>query len=194
MRLCTRRARLGLVGVFATLGLAAGACGPSSNGTPVANAAGVWVEVSPATITAGGNVFIRADCGDNSNVASVKSEAFGTLTLHPWDSLLQAQTNVPGMTPAATFDVRLECATGSTANTTLTVLGNAASVPSDKAAPSKGPATGGGYLADRSFWQATRDSLSGPVGWFTAAAIAFVSAGVFAALTVRRRPVTRRRR
>ncbi len=109
----------------------------------VANAAGVWVTVNPATITAGSQTQIQASCGDNVNSATVSSVVFGSRTLQPVAGVLTTTVTVPPNTAKGTYGVRLACPTGSQATTTLTVLN--AGTPSGTAVP--GPGTGGGFLA-----------------------------------------------
>ncbi len=106
------------------------------------NAAGVWVQVSPATVAAGNQTQIQASCGDNANPATVTSPVFGSVKLQPVAGLLAATVSVPADTMRGTYDVRLECATGSTAITTLTVLPEGSSTQGVH-----GPNTGGGFLA-----------------------------------------------
>jgi hypothetical protein len=114
-----------------------------------ATSAGVWITVSPATVDAGSQVSIKANCNDDLNPATVKSTAFGEVTLQPSDNVLMAQVTVPPDTPKATYNVRLDCSTGSRASTTLTVL-NTPSVTPRAASATLGPHTGGGFLANSS--------------------------------------------
>jgi hypothetical protein len=109
----------------------------------VASTAGVWIEVNPATVTAGFQVSIRASCNDNTNPATVKSNAFGTVTVHPVNGLLLAEVMVASDTPEGVYDVRMTCPSGSRANTNLTVR-NTSVVQKQ---PTLGPDTGGGFLA-----------------------------------------------
>lgn len=119
--------------------LALAACSQSTM-----NAAGVWVQVSPSTVAAGGQTQISASCGENANSATVSSPVFGSVTLQPVAGMLGTTVTVPADTMRGTYDVRLECATGSTAITTLTVLG----AGEGSANPTMhGPNTGGGFLA-----------------------------------------------
>ena len=127
------RMLLALAGLFAIA-----ACSPSTT-----NAAGVWVRLSPATVTAGFQTQIRASCGENANAATVSSPVFGSVTLQPVGGVLSATVTVPANTPKGTFDVRLNCATGSQATTTLTVLNG-----NQQARGMHGPNTGGGFLAN----------------------------------------------
>jgi hypothetical protein len=129
--------------LLATAGASAlmvGGCGVAQ-----ASASGVWVQVSPGTISPGGTVKITASCGDSSNSATVNSIVFGTLTLQPQSALLIGQVIVPTSSAAGTFAVDLTCKTGSTATTTLTVLGS--NVVTTPPPATLGPHTGGGYLA-----------------------------------------------
>jgi hypothetical protein len=138
--------RMRSVGVLlATAGATAmlvGGCGVAQ-----ANASGVWVQVSPGTISPGNAVKITASCGDSSNSATVTSLVFGTLTLHPQSALLIGQAMVPANSAPGTFSVDLTCKTGSSATTTLTVLGSTAA-PTTKPPATVGPHTGGGFLAN----------------------------------------------
>jgi len=120
--------------------LLATACADAS-----ANSAGVWVRVSPTTITAGYQTQVQASCGENANAATVSSPAFGSHTLQPVAGVLSAKVTVPATTPKGTYDVRLACPTGSQATTTLTVLGT--SINGQSAPAVRGPGTGGGFLA-----------------------------------------------
>jgi hypothetical protein len=125
------------------LATAAVMCSGAACTDAAANSAGVWITVSPATVDAGSQVTIKANCGDNVNSATVKSTAFGEVTLQPIDGKLSTQVTVPPDTPKATYDVRVTCSSGSRASTTLTVL-NATTV---QAKATLGPNTGGGFLA-----------------------------------------------
>ncbi|HET6211345.1 MAG TPA: hypothetical protein VFE14_00590 [Micromonosporaceae bacterium] len=105
-----------------------------------AHAADLWVEVNPSTIQAGFSISIRASCGDNVNPAKVKSDAFGEQTMLPNNGFLYATVSVPENKKPKGYTVTLSCPNGSSATTTLFVLGM------DQ--PSKGPHTGGGGLAN----------------------------------------------
>lgn len=129
------RVLLGSTGLVAVCCLGAG-CAEA-----VANAAGVWVEVSPSTIEPGLGISVRADCGENTSTATVASKAFRTLTLQPRGGLLKGETTVPLTTRAGTYGVLLTCSSGATASTTLSVVKGGAP------ASSIGPHTGGGFLA-----------------------------------------------
>lgn len=151
-------------------------CGGSSCTDAMANSAGVWITVSPGTVTAGFDVIIKASCGDNANAASVTSNAFGTITVTPVDGVLTAQVMVPANTPKATYDVRLSCPTGSRATTTLTVLSSAAPTLQPSHA-NLGPNTGGGFLA--------RDQVPADRAAYAWLAVGLGSLLAAAAMTVR---------
>jgi hypothetical protein len=175
------RATIGAFMRFARVLLATAAvlCGGASCTEAAANAAGVWIEVSPATITAGFQVSIRASCGDNANPATVKSNAFGTVTLQPVGGLLSTQVTVPPDTPKGTYDVRLTCPTGSRANTTLTVL-NTATVTHQA---TLGPNTGGGFLAG----DGSRPADRSPFVWLGVGLTSLLAAAAVAVRTKRSR-------
>src|SRR5262245_6565534 len=129
-----------LAGAAACL-VASGAagCGEAHAGT----SSGVFVRVSPRTISPGTNVRITASCGDGSSSATVTSIAFGTLTMLPEGTLMTGTAFVPPSAAPGTISVDLTCRNGSTATTTLTIVGSNA-VPSTA---TMGPHTGGGFLA-----------------------------------------------
>jgi hypothetical protein len=106
-----------------------------------AAAQGVFVEVNPNTIQAGYQVGIQASCGEDLNPASVKSGAFGEITLTPptGSQYLTGSATVPADTRAGEYKVDLKCANGATASAELFVLG--------MARPTKGPNAGGGGIA-----------------------------------------------
>lgn len=127
------RLLVALAGLFAVA-----ACSPSTT-----NASGVWVRVSPTTVTAGYQTQIQASCGENANAATVSSPVFGSVTLQPVGGVLGTTVTVPVTTQKGTYDVRLACPTGSAATTTLTVLS-----AGHQARGMHGPNTGGGFLAN----------------------------------------------
>jgi hypothetical protein len=102
---------------------------------------GVFVQVDPNTIQAGYQVEIHASCGEGLNPATVRSGAFGEITLTPYlgSRFLFGSTTVPADTRAGEYDVDLRCANGGRASTELFVLG--------MARPTRGPDTGGGGTA-----------------------------------------------
>jgi hypothetical protein len=122
--------------VFAAV--AAGATAALVWGVP-ASADGAWIEVNPSSIQAGYRVGIRASCQENLNEATVSSGAFGEITLAPEHGFLVGAVTIPADTKPKGYRVRLRCPTGSSASTTLNVIGM------DR--PTHGPATGGGGLA-----------------------------------------------
>lgn len=101
-----------------------------------------WVEVSPNTVTAGSLVAVRADCGDSSSPTPATSEAFGSVTMQPQNSLLQAEVRVPVTTAPGRYEVRAECSPAEAPTTTLTV------VAENPDRPTVGPHTGGGFLGE----------------------------------------------
>jgi len=137
-----------------------------------AQADGAWIEVNPSSIQAGYRVGIRASCEDNLNEATVKSDAFGEIKLLPEYGFLVGAVTIPTNKKAKTYDAKLTCANGSTASTTINVIGM------DR--PTKGPATGGGGTA----------SDSGPSsGLVMAGGAATIAAGL-GLLVLRRRRAT----
>jgi hypothetical protein len=105
-----------------------------------ARAAATYVEVNPSTVQAGYLVGIRASCDDNTKPATVKSEAFGEVTVRPQYDVLTAAVTVPADTPPRTYTVRLTCDLLESATARLNVL--------EGGRPSEGPATGFGGMAD----------------------------------------------
>ena len=122
-----------------TVALAAG-CAEATAG----DRTGVWVEVSPSTVQAGELVAIRAACVNNSQTGSVTSDAFGTVSVTPKGGYLSAEVQVPPTARAGQHQVKVTCADGQTATTTLTVVEPTPSEPPGQ--PTVGPHTGGGYL------------------------------------------------
>nr|WP_245724910.1 hypothetical protein [Micromonospora citrea] len=96
----------------------------------------VFVEVSPSTVEPGFLVGIRASCRDNSIPATVVSDAFGRVQVHPQRGLLTAAPMVRERTRPGNYRVKLECRDGETASTMLQVV--------KAVKPSRGPATGFG--------------------------------------------------
>jgi len=135
-----------------------------------ARADSAWIELNPSTIQAGYRVEIKASCGENLNQAKVTSKAFGEVILAPKLGFLIGDVTVPDKTREGDYDVKLHCANGSTATTTLNVIG--------MARPSHGPHTGGGGLA--------ASSTGG--GALVAGGLAAVAAGVGLVALRRRRP------
>ncbi|MGN9910442.1 hypothetical protein ACTMTJ_23080 [Phytohabitans sp. LJ34] len=104
-----------------------------------AYADGAWVEVNPSSIQPGYRVGVRGSCQENLNDAVAKSKAFGEVKMAPEHGFVVAAVTIPTGTKPGDYDVKLSCANGSTATTTMYVLGM------DN--PTKGPATGGGGTA-----------------------------------------------
>jgi LPXTG-motif cell wall-anchored protein len=110
-------------------------------GTPApAYADGAWVEVNPSSIQAGYRVGVRGSCQENLNDATARSDAFGEVKMAPEHGFVVAAVTIPTGAKARGYTVKLSCANGSTATTTMYVLG--------MDHPTKGPATGGGGTAD----------------------------------------------
>jgi hypothetical protein len=118
-------------------------------GPTPARAASVFIEVNPSTVLAGFAVSIRASCGSSVTPAKAISPAFssGSVTLAPDKLFLIGTATVPRDKAAHGYPVRLSCKTGRTATTTLWVIAASSQ-------PTRGPNTGGGFLAHQ----------GGPVG------------------------------
>jgi hypothetical protein len=125
-------------GFLSALAAAAGTTAVLWGATPAA-AASSWIEVNPSSIQAGSSVAIRASCQDNTSPATAKSSAFGQVTLVPQNGFLVGSVTIPANTRARTYSVRLSCPNGSSARTSLNVVG--------MERPTLGPATGGGGTA-----------------------------------------------
>jgi hypothetical protein len=151
--------------------------------------------VSPTIVAPGSTVQIRASCVDNSASATVTSQAFGSTTVLPSNSMLFAEVTIPATATSGRFDVTVTCKSGSTATTSLTIMVSAAT---PTAAPAtRGPNTGGGYLAQHGGadtstpWTA---QLSGPAGWFGIGVLALLAAAAIGLRShrMRRAPVRTR--
>jgi len=164
MRALPSIVRIALVG-------AAAATGAALVGGAPARADGAWIELNPSTIQSGYRVGIKATCEENLNQATVTSKAFGEVILAPEFGFLVGAVTVPTGTREGTYDVKLTCANGSHATTTLNVIG--------MAHPSYGPHTGGGGLAD--------SGRGGPAVLATGVASVGVGLGMLAARRRRRR-------
>lgn len=115
-----------------------------------ARAADVYVQLTPSTVEAGYLVGIRASCRSNWHPATVESEAFGSVTVHPQDGFLTGTATVPAQTRSGTYRVKLHCPEGPSASTMLTVTAARHSPhpqPPPRPNPSRGPATGFGGTA-----------------------------------------------
>jgi hypothetical protein len=102
-------------------------------------AATVFVETNPSTVQAGDEVGVRASCDDNLQPATVRSDAFGAVTVRPRYGFLTATVVVPVTTKAGDYRVRLTCPNKDEATSILHV------VTRDR--PTKGPAAGFGGAA-----------------------------------------------
>lgn len=130
----------GVAAAVAALGLAAGpALLPAA---PAYAADDEFVEVTPSTVRADDVLGLKASCGDkaaNAQAATVRSDAFGEVTVRPQDGVLTAAATVPVDQRAGSYGVRLACRNGRSARATLHVVGDTR--------PSRGPATGFGGTA-----------------------------------------------
>ncbi len=123
-------------------------CGALVVMTPApAHADGEYIKITPSTIQAGFQVEIVAWCGDNVNPATVKSDAFGVVTITPQpdprDSgkyLHRGTATIPQDKQPRAYSVTMTCPSNQTATTTLHVV--------NYNLPSRGPRTGGGALAN----------------------------------------------
>lgn len=135
-----------MAGILAGLALAPPALAPPAPAlaAPAAPAADeVFVEVNPSTIEAGERVGIRASCPSNDKPATVRSDAFGRVTVEPRFGFLVRSVTIPSDQDPRSFTVRLTCPTGETATATLHVV--------NRTRPTRGPATGFGGTADTGF-------------------------------------------
>lgn len=112
-----------------------------------ARADGEYLRVTPSTIQAGYQVEIEGYCGDNVNPATVKSDAFGVVTITPRQDangkfVHRGTATVPGNTAPKAYPVTMTCPSQQAATTTLHVV--------NYNVPSKGPKTGGGGTASNS--------------------------------------------
>jgi hypothetical protein len=182
-----------MIGALVTILALSGVAGCAD---AVANSAGVWVSVSPATVNAGAQTQVTASCGENVNEATVSSIAFGSHTLQPVGGVLATTATISPETAPGTYGVRLACATGSQATTTLTVIGGTAS-PSGKV---PGPNTGGGFLArnpDQARDQDQAELASAPADrtplvWL-GVGLGFLTAGAIVAVRNKQRAAVRSR-
>lgn len=159
-------ARLAATGAALFAGAATLLAGPAP-----AHAQSVFIEATPSTVLAGFTVSLRGSCGSMASPAKVQSEAFGSVTLQPDSNFLSGQATVPTNKAPRSYSVRLTCPSGGSATTTLWVV-------SATAMPTRGPNTGGGYLANH----------RGPGGSImVAGGLAAAGAGGVALWTVRRR-------
>jgi hypothetical protein len=104
-----------------------------------AQAAALYVEITPTTARPGDQVGIRASCTDNINPATVTSTALGTVRVKPDTGLLTATVVLSTTVKPGDYAVNLTCPDKKTATATLHVVA--------RVEPSRGPATGGGGTA-----------------------------------------------
>ncbi|WP_117208469.1 hypothetical protein [Allorhizocola rhizosphaerae] len=110
-----------------------------------AHADGEYIRITPSTIQAGFQIEIEAFCGDNVNPATVKSEAFGVVTITPQQDprsgkfVHRGTATIPQDKHARAYPVTMTCPSNQSATTTLHVV--------NFNVPSRGPRTGGGALA-----------------------------------------------
>ncbi|SCL30438.1 hypothetical protein [Micromonospora inyonensis] len=120
--------------------------------TAPARAADVYVQLTPSRAGPGELVGIRASCRSTRDPASVESDAFGIVTVHPQHGYLAGTVTLPAHTRPGTYRVKLLCTEGPNASTMLTVtVGGQPPPPPDDGRPqphpSRGPATGFGGAA-----------------------------------------------
>lgn len=115
------------------------AAAPLALAATPALAAAVFVETNPSTVPAGERIGLRASCEDSLQPATVRSDAFGTVTVQPRYGFLTASVTVPDTTRPDDYRVRLTCPSGVSATATLHVVAR------DR--PTQGPATGFGATA-----------------------------------------------
>jgi hypothetical protein len=136
-----------------------------------AQAASVFVEINPSTVSAGDQIGLRASCTDNLAAATVSSTVFPDVSVSPQYGFLTAAVQVPAATKAGDYKVRLRCPDGAAATATLHVV--------SKVRPSRGPATGGGGTAG-----------GGAAGMLLGGGIVAMAGGLaLGVLTLRRRRV-----
>jgi hypothetical protein len=139
-------------GAAVLLGLLLAAVGVLLASGP-AHAADVYVRVTPSRAGPGELVGIRASCRSNREAASVESEAFGIVTVHPQHGYLAGTVTIPGHATPGRHRVKLLCVEGPNASTMLTMLtvtaggGGHQPGPGGRPHPSRGPATGFGGTA-----------------------------------------------
>ena len=104
-----------------------------------AQAASIFLELTPSTARPGDQVGVRASCTDNLANATVAGGPLGTVTVKPSFGFLTATTHVPATAPTGNYTIVLTCPDKKTASATLHVVA--------KVEPTRGPATGGGGTA-----------------------------------------------
>ncbi|XTZ15105.1 hypothetical protein ACQSSU_27280 [Micromonospora echinospora] len=137
----TRRGAVVLIGLLLAAVAVLVAAGP-------ARAADVYVQVTPSRAGPGELVGIRASCRSTQEAASVESDAFGLVTVHPQHGYLSGTVTIPTHTRPGTYRVKLLCVEGPNASTMLTVTAGGHQPPRpdgpSQPHPSRGPATGFG--------------------------------------------------
>ena len=141
-----------------------------------AQADGEYLKVTPSTIQAGFQIEIEGFCGDNVNPATVKSDAFGVVTITPVpDSknpnrfIHRGTATIPTDKAPKAYPVTMTCPSQQSATTTLHVV--------NYSVPSHGPKTGGGALAENSL----------PTNGFTLAGVGAITLGSLLLLWRRRK-------
>jgi hypothetical protein len=130
-----------------------------------ARADGEYLRVTPSTIQAGFQIEIEGYCGDNVNPATVKSDAFGVVTITPvlnpptGKYLHRGTATIPTDKAAKAYAVTMTCPSQQSATTTLHVV--------NYSVPSLGPHTGGGALAGNTW----------PTNGFTIAGVGAIAIG-----------------
>ena len=108
--------------------------------------------------------------------------------MQPWNTLLLAEVTIPASTRSGRFDVTITCRTGSTATASVTI-NNAAAATTAPAPATRGPNTGGGFLARHGGAATASSSLfHGPAAWFGVGLVALLAA---AAIGLRSRRMSR---
>lgn len=155
----------------------AGALGVAILAAPgTARADGEYLRVTPSTIQAGFQIEIEGFCGDNVNPATVRSEAFGVVTITPTPDqrnpnrfLHRGTATIPTDKTPRAYPVTMTCPSQQSATTILHVV--------NFNVPAHGPRTGGGALAD--------DTL--PTNGFTLAGVGAMVLGSLLLLLRRRK-------
>lgn len=141
-----------------------------------ARADGEYLRVTPSTIQAGFQIEIEGFCGDNINPATVKSDAFGVVTITPAPDpnnpnrfLHRGTATIPTDKAPKAYSVVMTCPSNQAASTTLHVV--------NYSVPSQGPKTGGGALAGNTL----------PTNGFTFAGVGAIALGALLLLLRRRK-------
>lgn len=131
-----------------------------------ARADGEYLRVTPSTIQAGFQIEIEGFCGDNVNPATVRSEAFGVVTITPVPDqknpnrfLHRGTATIPTDKSPRAYPVTMTCPSLQSATTILHVV--------NFGVPPHGPKTGGGALAGNAL----------PTNGFTLAGVGAIALG-----------------